>query len=129
MILGNLNIYKLALLFVFNAILLTINIIMVVESTNTKISSKYFIYSLILFLLSLIPLQILAELGTGRIYMAKFLVNIPVYVLLVYYLIILSIEIIFAKKFMERSKTIIGNNSIKDIPMVFVFQNMMVLPF
>lgn len=114
MILGNLNIYMLALLFVFNAILLTININMVVESTNTKISSKYFIYSLILFLLSLIPLQILAELGTGRIYMAKFLVNIPVYVLLVYYLIILSIEIIFAKKFMEKSKTIIGNNSIKD---------------
>ena len=114
MILENLNVFKLALLFIFNAVLLVFSINIVIESTNTKNFRKYFLYSVLIFLLSFIPLQILAELGTGKIYIAKPFVKLPLYLFIVYNLIILSIEIILSKKFLEINKTVIGNNSIKE---------------
>lgn len=112
--LGSLNLYQLASLFVFNAIILVISINIVVESSNTKILHNYFHHCVLIFLLSFISIQILAELGTGRIHIAKLFVNIPIYLFLGYDLILISIEISFLKKFIETSKTVIGNNSIKE---------------
>lgn len=112
--LGSLNIYRLGLLFIINAIILVISINIVIESSNTMVFRKYFLYSSLIFISSLIPLQILAELGTGKIYLAKPLLQLPLYLFVFYDLLILIIEIIFSKKLIERSKTIIGNNSIKE---------------
>ena len=114
MTLGNINIYTLALIFIINAIILVISIKLVVEAADIEILRKYFLASLSGFLLSFIPFQILAKLGNGKSHTPQTFLNMPLYSLIIYYLIILILEAALALIFIKVRKNVIGQNSIKE---------------
>ena len=114
MTLLNLSIYHLAALFLFNAAILISSVRILVEAANFEIQSKYFVRGVILFVLSFISLQILAEIGTGRLHMAKAFIGVPIYFFLFYNVLLCVFEIIFAINFAKTISNTIGKNSIKE---------------
>ncbi|WP_072469118.1 sensor histidine kinase [Urinicoccus massiliensis] len=114
MTLINLNIYQLALLFIFNTIILVAGVKIVVDTANSKVHAKYFIHSLFIFSLSFFSIQILAEIGTGRLYIAKPMLDLPIYLFIIFDLFLCSLEIIFTISFTKSIKNTIGKNSIKE---------------
>ncbi|VFB16544.1 sensory histidine kinase UhpB [Urinicoccus massiliensis] len=114
MTLINLNIYQLALLFIFNTIILVASVKIVVDTANSKVHAKYFIHSLFIFSLSFFSIQILAEIGTGKLYFAKPMVDLPLYLFIIFDLFLCALEILFAIRFIKTEKSIIGKNSIKE---------------
>ena len=63
MTLLDLNTYQLAILFIINTGLLVVAIKAVVEVAFIKSRSKYFLQTVIILILSIFPIQVLAELG------------------------------------------------------------------
>ena len=59
-------------------------------------------------------MQILAEIGTGKIYFTKPMVDLPVYLFIIFDLFLCALEILFAISFIKTKKSIIGKNSIKE---------------
>lgn len=114
MTLINLSIYNLALLFIFNTAILVASVKIVVDTANSKLHAQYFVHSVFIFLLSFFSMQILAEIGTGRLYIAKPMVDLPVYLFIIYDLFLCVLEIIFAISFIKTKNRIIGKNSIKE---------------
>lgn len=114
MTLINLSIYNLAILFLFNAAILVASVKIVVDTANSKLHAQYFVHSLFIFLLSFLSMQILAEIGTGKLYIAKNMLDLPVYLFIIYDLFLLTLEILFAISFIKTKNSIIGKNSIKE---------------
>ncbi len=114
MTLINLSIYNLVLLFIFNTAILVASVKIVVDTANSKLHAKYFVHSIFIFSLSFFSMQILAEIGTGRLYIAKPMVDLPVYLFIVYDLCLCIFEIIFAISFIKNKNRVIGKNSIKE---------------
>ena len=114
MTLFDLNMQKLATLFLINTTILVLSVKIVVEAANFKIHSKYFLKGVILFVLSFIPLQILAEIGTGRLHMANALVDVPIHLFIIYNVVLCICEAILAIKFTKTIRETIGKNSIKE---------------
>lgn len=110
----NLSIYNLSALFLFNTIVLVASVKIVVDTANSKLYSKYFVHSVFIFLLSFFSMQILAEIGTGKLYFAKPMVDLPVYLFIIFDLFLCALEILFAISFIKTKKSIIGKNSIKE---------------
>lgn len=114
MTLFNLSIYNLAALFLFNAAILISSVRILVEAANFEIRSKYFVRGVILFVLSFLPFQILAEIGTGRLHMANALIELPLHCFIIYNVLLCGFEIIFAINFAKTISNTIGKNSIKE---------------
>ena len=114
MTLFNLSIYNLAALFLFNAAILISSVRILVEAANFGIRSKYFVRSVILFVLSFLPFQILAEIGAGRLHMANALIGLPLHCFIIYNVLLCAFEIIFAINFSKTISNTIGKNSIKE---------------
>ena len=114
MTLLNLNIYNLAALFLLNAAILISSVRILVEAANFEVRSKYFVLSVILFVLSFLPLQILAEIGTERPHIAKVFIGLPLRCFIIYDVLLCVFEIIFAINFTKTFSNTIGKNSIKE---------------
>ena len=129
MTLLNLNIYNLAALFLLNAAILISSVRILVEAANFEVRSKYFVLSVILFVLSFLPLQILAEIGTERLHIAKVFIGLPLRCFIIYNVLLCGFEIIFAINFSKTISNTIGKNSIKEsmdnLPEASVFRNWM----
>jgi len=81
MTLLDLNTTQLAILFIINTCILVVAIKAVVEVAFIKSRSKYFLQTVVILILSIFPIQVLAELGNGDFYLAKALVDLPLYAL------------------------------------------------
>lgn len=110
----DLNTFRVAYLFVVNLIILVISLKLVVEASNSKIESSFFIFSLIIFLLSFMPLQVLAEIGREKFYISKLFLNLPAYIFIYYDLFICYLEYLLFSKFLKTQSRNIGKNSIKE---------------
>ena len=114
MTLLNLSTNNLAILFLFNTLVLVASVKIVVDTANSRLYSKYFVHSVFIFLLSFFSMQILAEFGTGKLYIAKPMVDLPVYLFIIFDLFLCTLEILFAISFINTKNSIIGKNSIKE---------------
>lgn len=114
MTLFNLSTNNLATLFIFNTLVLVASVKIVVDTAISKLYAKYFVHSVFIFLLSFFSIQILAEIGTGKLYFAKPMVDLPVYLFIIFDLFLCTFEILFAISFIKTKKSIIGKNSIKE---------------
>lgn len=114
MTLLNLNHFRLALLFIINMIILVIGIKIVVMTANNKIHSCFFIFALGVFILSFIPVQVLAEIGRERFYISKHLLNMPIQFLIVYNILICILEFVLVMDFSKTQNKSVGQNSIKE---------------
>lgn len=113
MTLLDLNTYQLAILFIINTGLLVVAIKAVVEVAFIKSRSKYFLQTVIILILSIFPIQVLAELGNGDFYLAKAFVDLPLYIFIIYDILLIVLEFIFALAFVKISSKTIGKNSVK----------------
>lgn len=82
MTLLSLNNFYLSVIFIISLLLLTVSIEVAVERSDIKIKSYSFLYSLLLSLASLLPAQTLAEIGSGKIFIAKIFLNSSIYMAL-----------------------------------------------
>ena len=114
MTLFNLNTYNLAALFLLNTAILIVSVKIVVDTANSKLHSKYFVHSVFIFLLSFFSMQMLAEIGTGKLYFARPMVDLPLYLFILFDLFLCALELLFAISFIKTRKRIIGKNSIKE---------------
>ena len=114
MTLLNLSTNNLAILFLFNTLVLVASVKIVVDTASSKLYAKYFVHSVFIFFLSFFSMQILAEIGTGKLYFAKLVVDFPVYLFIILDLFLCTLEILFAKSFINTKNSIIGKNSIKE---------------
>lgn len=110
----DLNTFRLTYLFVVNLVILVVSLKFVVAASNSKRESQIFTFSLGIFLLSFLPLQVLAEIGSGKIYMSKSFLSLPVYIFIYYDLFLCSLEYLFFSKFFKTQNTSIGKNSVKE---------------
>lgn len=113
MTLLDLNTYQLAILFIINTGLLVVAIKAVVEVAFIKSWSKYFLQTVIILILSIFPIQVLAELGNGDFYLAKAFVDLPLYAFIAYDILLIVLEFIFAISFVKINRQTIGKNSVK----------------
>lgn len=113
MTLLDLNTYQLAILFIINTGLLVVAIKAVVEVAFIKSRSKYFLQTVIILILSILPIQVLAELGNGDFYLAKAFVDLPLYAFIAYDILLIVLEFIFAISFVKINRQTIGKNSVK----------------
>lgn len=113
MTLLDLNTYQLAILFIINTGLLVVAIKAVVEVAFIKSRSKYFLQTVIILILSIFPIQVLAELGNGDFYLAKAFVDLPLYAFIAYDILLIVLEFIFAISFVKINRQTIGKNSVK----------------
>lgn len=113
MTLLDLNTYQLAILFIINTGLLVVAIKAVVEVAFIKARSKYFLQTVIILILSIFPIQVLAELGNGDFYLAKAFVDLPLYAFIAYDILLIVLEFIFAISFVKINRQTIGKNSVK----------------
>ena len=114
MTLLNLSTNNLATLFLFNTLVLVVSVKIVVDTASSKLYAKYFVHSVFIFLLSFFSMQILAEIGTGKLYIAKLVVDFPVYLFIILDLFLCTLEILFAISFIKTKNSSIGKNSIKE---------------
>lgn len=114
MTLFTLNIYQLAILFLINSIIMVVSVKIVVEAANFKIRSRFFFHAVSIFLLTFIPLQILAEIGNGKLFISKIFLAFPLYLFIAYDIFLCTLESIFAVNFIKSNKEVISNNSIKE---------------
>ena len=114
MTLLNLSTNNLAILFLFNTLVLVASVKIVVDTASSKLYSKYFVHSVFIFLLSFSSMQILAEIGTGKLYIAKLMLDLPVYLFIILDLFLCTLEILFAISFIKIKNSTIGKNSIKE---------------
>ena len=113
MTLLDLNTYQLAILFIINTGLLVVAIKAVVEVAFIKARSKYFLQTVVILILSIFPIQVLAELGNGDFYLAKAFVDLPLYAFIAYDILLIVLEFIFAISFVKINRQTIGKNSVK----------------
>lgn len=113
MTLLDLNTSQLAILFIINTGLLVVAIKAVVEVAFIKSRSKYFLQTVIILVLSIFPIQVLAELGNGDFYLAKAFVDLPLYAFIAYDILLIVLEFIFAISFVKINRQTIGKNSVK----------------
>lgn len=114
MTLLDLNTYQLAILFILNTCILVVAIKALVEMAFVKVFSKYFLQMVIILILSIFPIQILAELGNGYFFLVKPFVDLPLYAFIAYDILLIVFEFIFAINFLKISSNTIGKNSIKE---------------
>ena len=114
MTLLNLSTNNLAILFLFNTLVLVASVKIVVDTASSKLYAKYFVHSVFIFLLSFFSIQILAEIGTGKLYIAKPMLDLPVYLFIILDLFLCTLEILFAISFIKIKNGTIGKNSIKE---------------
>ncbi|MEJ8751472.1 ATP-binding protein [Lagierella sp. ICN-221743] len=114
MTLLNLDTFSLTLLFIINMIILIISMEIVIMTANNKTHSRFFIFALSIFILSFIPVQVLAEIGRGRFYISKNFINFPLQFLILYNILICMLEFILIKDFSKTKNKSIGHNSIKE---------------
>lgn len=113
MTLLDLNTSQLAILFIINTCILVVAIKAVVEMAFIKSRSKYFLQTVVILILSIFPIQVLAELGNGDFYLAKAFVDLPLYVFIICDILLIVLEFIFALSFVKISSKTIGKNSVK----------------
>nr|WP_075574401.1 ATP-binding protein [Ezakiella massiliensis] len=113
MTLLDLNTYQLAILFIINTGLLVVAIKAVVEVAFIKARSKYFLQTVVILILSIFPIQVLAELGNGDFYLAKTFVDLSLYAFIAYDILLIVLEFIFAISFVKINRQTIGKNSVK----------------
>lgn len=114
MTLLNLSTNNLAILFLFNTLVLVASVKIVVDTASSKLYAKYFVHSVFIFLLSFFSIQILAEIGTGKLYIAKPMIDLPVYLFIILDLFLCTLEILFEISFIKIKNSTIGKNSIKE---------------
>lgn len=110
----DLNSFRVAYLFVINLIILVISLRFIVATSNNKIESPFFAFSIIIFLLSFLPLQILAEIGRQKFYISKLFLNLPIIIFIYYYILVSCLEYLFFKKFFKSQDINISKNFIKE---------------
>jgi len=113
MTLLDLNTTQLAILFIINTCILVVAIKAVVEVAFIKSRSKYFLQTVVILILSIFPIQVLAELGNGDFYLAKALVDLPLYAFIAYDILLIVLEFIFTISFVKINRQTIGKNSVK----------------
>lgn len=113
MTLLDLNTSQLAILFIINTCILVVAIKAVVEVAFIKSRSKYFLQTVVILILNIFPIQVLAELGNGDFYLAKALVDLPLYAFIAYDILLIVLEFIFAIIFVKINRQTIGKNSVK----------------
>lgn len=113
MTLLDLNTTQLAILFIINTCILVVAIKAVVEVAFIKSRSKYFLQTVVILILNIFPIQVLAELGNGDFYLAKALVDLPLYAFIAYDILLIVLEFIFAIIFVKINRQTIGKNSVK----------------
>lgn len=91
----DLNTFRLTYLFVVNLVILVVSLKFVVAASNSKRESPFFAFSLGIFLLSFLLLQVLAEIGSGKINMSKLFLSLPVYIFIYYDLFLCYLEYLF----------------------------------
>ena len=125
----DLNTFRLTYLFVVNLVILVVSLKFVIAASNSKRESPFFAFSLGIFLLSFLPLQVLAEIGSGKINMSKLFLSLPAYIFIYYDLFLCSLEYLFFSKFFKTQNTSIGRTPLRKawttFPMAFAFQKQM----
>lgn len=114
MTLFDLTSYQLAFVFLINTVVLVASIGLVVEAANIKVYSKFFAYGVCLFVLSFLSLQVLAEIGRGQVHLAGTLVHLPLFLFVLYLLLVGILEVILVIHFIQTNRRVIGKNSIKE---------------
>lgn len=104
----------LSLAFIASLLLLIMSIHIAVEWKDIKMRSPFFLYSLFFLFASFLPAQVLAEIGSGHMFLGRLFLHFPVYSLVLYLLAILSLEIFFMQTIRQIRKRQIGKNSIKE---------------
>lgn len=110
----DLNSSTLSIIFAINLIVLAVSIQICVERLDIKVKSKDFIYSFLLVLTSFILVQILAEIGTNRMLIAKRFTKLNVYIFILLLFSLASLETLFIIRIRRDRKKEIGKNSIKE---------------
>lgn len=114
MILLNLPDSILTVTFITSLLVLLVSIRITVELADIKLRSYTLAFSLLLFIASFLPVQVLAEIGSGRILLARLFSGVPLYLLAFYLLTLILSEILFTQKILRDRKKQIGKNSIKE---------------
>lgn len=114
MILKNLPDGILSITFVAALFLLTVSIRIAVEHADIRTRSNAFLYSVLLFFASFIPAQVLAEIATGEIPMARYFLRIPLASLSFYLLALFAFEVLLIRRIRDVRKKELGKNSIKE---------------
>lgn len=129
----DLNTFRLTYLFVVNLVILVVSLKLVVAASNSKIESSFFILSLIIFLLSFMPLQVLAEIGSGKIYVSKLFLSLPAYIFIYYDLFLCSFEYLLLANFLRLKTQVLARTPLRKawttFPMAFAFQKQMGRPY
>lgn len=110
----NLPIYAMAVLFVSSLIVLLISMDLCIDVLQAAPKSALCCGAVLLVLASLVPAQILAEIGTGEMLFGRYFLSAPLRLFVLYYIFILILEWVVYKKVSSIKKNQIGKNSIKE---------------
>lgn len=110
----NLSTAGLALLFIASLVILLIALDLSVEAILTLRVSALFFLGALLVAAALLPAQVVAEVGTGKIYFAKYFLSMPLFGLIAYLLLLLLLEGTLARNLSKLKKERLGENSVKE---------------
>ena len=122
----DLNTFRLTYLFVVNLVILVVSLKFVVAASNSKRESPSFFFSLVIFLLSFLPLQVLAEIGSGKINMSKLFLSTTTSFFAPW-------NIYFSANFLRLKTQVLARTPLRKVwttfPMAFAFQRQMGHPY
>ena len=110
----NLSMADLAVLFIASLAILLIAMDLSVEAILTLRLPALFGLSALLVLAALLPAQVVAELGTGHIHLAEYVLSMPLFGFIAYLLLLLFFEGALARKLFKLKKEQLGENSVKE---------------
>ena len=104
----------LSLLFILCLFLLMLSIRIVVEMVDMRPKSLAFLGSLLLFSVCFFATQVLAEIGSRKMWIGRWFLPLPVGYLIVVLIVLFLLEMLFIRWIRKRQKEEIGKNSIKE---------------
>ena len=110
----SLPIYAMAILFVSSLMILLISMDICIDTIQVAPNSSLCCAAILLVLASLIPAQILAEIGTGQMLLGKYFLSAPLLLFVLYDILILVSEWLLYNNVSAIKKSQIGKNSIKE---------------
>lgn len=110
----DLNALSLSLVFIASMFLLAFSVRLMIEILDMKPKSWLFAASVAMVLINIYLLQFLAELGSGRMLVARPFLNIGVYSFASYLTSIAAIQLMLYLRVMRERTRTIGKNSIKE---------------
>lgn len=110
----NLSTAGLALLFIASLVILLIALNLSVEAILSLRISGLVLLSALLVAAALLPVQVVAELGTGHMHVANYFLSMPLFGFIAYLLLLLLFEGALARKLSNLKKEQLGENSVKE---------------